>query len=90
MLAPMEKNGKELPSKFKMYPLMALVTTVTANAMATVATGTSPGARVTHLMTQSVKTKSHQKPSNPAGWVTVWADFIHDYRSHSENMNSQG
>lgn len=73
MLAPMKKTGKGLPPKFKMYPLMALVATVTANAMATVATGTSPGARVTHFMTQSVKTKSHQKPSNPAGWVTVWA-----------------
>lgn len=86
----MKKNGKGLPSKFKMYPLMALVATVTANAMATVATGTSPGARVTHFMNQAVKTKSHQKPSDPAGWVTVGADFIHDYRSQSESMNSQG
>lgn len=72
-----------------MYPLMALVATETANATATVVTGTGPGACVAHFMTQSMKINSHQKPSSPAGWVTVWADFIHDYRSHFENMNSQ-
>lgn len=31
---------------------------------------------VTRFMIQLLKTKSYQRLSNPAGWVTVWADFI--------------
>lgn len=61
---------------------MAMVATVTANAMATAITGPSPGVCVTQF--------TMQKPASPAGWVTVWAGFIHYHRSHSENTNSQG
>lgn len=82
---------ERLLSKFKIQPSMALVgSNSDSKCYCSCRHWYQPWACVTHHRIQSMKTQSHHKSLNLAGWVTVWGDFIHYYRSRSENTNSQG
>lgn len=86
----MKKNGKGLPSKFKMYPLMALVATVTANAMANRCHWYQSWGTWNSFYDSVCENKEPPEALEPSWLGHSLGNFIYDYTSHSENMNSQG
>lgn len=94
MLAPM-KNGERLSPKFKMYPFMALVTTVAVQAAVVGFTDTSLGRYVTHSTIQLLKQRSTgssllQLAGSQFGWtlfITI-CSILTTVSLNSENINS--